>query len=329
MVAKQAAVTSWTSTAARVTRLEAVGNALDADRRLERRRGRGRRARIPGVEQASLDREERGDQQRRRSATAGTSRLRRTEQGVWVTRLVSRRHCALLRIGIDGRRSAARAIPCAWIIAPAGTLGVVVHRTQHHRSANAAQGVRHEAGRARGGRATRAARRRCLALARLPLHAAGHCHGRRRRRFAWPSILAELDAPAVDPRGPISSRSRSAIRPGTTPARQVLDVWVLDTSHCEADAPPRRRPPTCRSSARASRGRTTAGSCSSARTDERSLRRRLAPGTEAPLAQDSCACQRATARATPSRRSASRGSGVSSMRSDTSQRRSAASGSRA
>jgi hypothetical protein len=148
--------------------------------------------------------------------------------GVWVTRLVSRKHCALLRIGVDGRRSAARAIPCAWVIAPAGTLGLVVHRTRiidprsHRKVIGTREGVLAVAG------------RRVLLAGGV-----SHTPGYRftlldtgtgvRHRFGWPSILAGLDAPAVDPRG------RDIAISFADPAyhlsgHQVLDVWVLDTA---------------------------------------------------------------------------------------------------
>jgi hypothetical protein len=148
--------------------------------------------------------------------------------GVWVTRLVSRKHCALLRIGIDGRRSAARAIPCAWIIGSAGTLGLVVHRTRiidprtQQKVFGSKQGVLAVAGRRvllAGGVSNTPGYRFTLLNT---VTAARH-------RFAWPSILAGFDAPAVDPRG------RFIAIPFADPSwhntgRQVLDVWVLDTA---------------------------------------------------------------------------------------------------
>ena len=151
--------------------------------------------------------------------------------GVWVTRVVSRRHCALLRIGVDGRRTAARAIPCSWIIAPAGTLGLVVHRTRIIDP--------------RTGRKVIGTRQGVLAVAGRSVLLAGgvsHTPGYRftllntvtgaRHRFAWPSILAGLDSPGVDPRG------RYIAMAFADPAyqlsgSQVLDVWVLDTATAE------------------------------------------------------------------------------------------------
>jgi hypothetical protein len=148
--------------------------------------------------------------------------------GVWVTRLVSRKHCALRRIGIDGRRSAARAIPCAWIIAPGGALGLVVHRTRiidprtQHKVLATGQGVLAVAG------------RRVLLAG-----GASHTPGYRftlldivtgaRHRFAWPSILAGLEAPAVDPHGRYVALQFGDPSWHNT-GRQILDVWVLDTA---------------------------------------------------------------------------------------------------
>ena len=50
--------------------------------------------------------------------------------GVWVTRVVSRGRCVLQRIGLDGRRTKAREIPCDWIIAAGGSLGLLAGRSR-------------------------------------------------------------------------------------------------------------------------------------------------------------------------------------------------------
>jgi hypothetical protein len=50
-------------------------------------------------------------------------------RGIWVTRVDGDSNCALRRIALAGPTSAPRAIPCNWLIAPAGALGLVVHRT--------------------------------------------------------------------------------------------------------------------------------------------------------------------------------------------------------
>lgn len=147
--------------------------------------------------------------------------------GVWVTRIVRPRHCVLLRIGLDGRRSAARAIPCSWVIAPAANLGLVVHRTRiiDPRTGRKVFGSR--------GGVLAVAGRRVLVGAGIRYRkgfrfnvldtAGGAGHG-----FRWPSILADLDTPQVDPRG------RYIALPFADPSyhltgNQVLDVWVLDT----------------------------------------------------------------------------------------------------
>ena len=183
--------------------------------------------------------------------------------GIWVTRLVSRRHCALLRIGIDGRRSAARAIPCAWIIAPAGTLGLVVHRTQiidprtRRKVFGTKQGVLAVAG------------RRVL-LAGGVSHSPGYRFTLLDTATATPAPIRVAEHPRRTRRaGCRSARAAIIAIPFADPSwhntgRQVLDVWVLDTVTARLTHLP-ARPPTCRSSARASRGRTTAGSSSSAR----------------------------------------------------------------
>ena len=51
-------------------------------------------------------------------------------EGVWATRVASPGHCRLQRVGSDGRGTVSRAIPCRWITAPAGSLGLVVGRTR-------------------------------------------------------------------------------------------------------------------------------------------------------------------------------------------------------
>ena len=120
--------------------------------------------------------------------------------GVWVTRIVRPRHCALMRIGLDGRRSAARAFPCAWVIAPAASLGLVVHRTRiiDPRTGRKVFGSREGVLAVAGRRLLLGAGIRYRAGFRLRvLNTAGGA----RRGFRWPSILADLETPQVDPRG--------------------------------------------------------------------------------------------------------------------------------
>jgi hypothetical protein len=147
--------------------------------------------------------------------------------GVWVTRVVSRKHCALLRIAVGGRQSAARAIPCAWVIAPAASLGLVVRRTRIIDP--------------RTGRKVFGSRQGILAVAGTRvLVGSGTLHWPdyrftltdtvtgARHRFSWPSILENLETPQVDVRG------RYVALPFADPSynltgNQVLDVWILDT----------------------------------------------------------------------------------------------------
>ena len=51
-------------------------------------------------------------------------------RGIWVTRVASKGHCTLRRIGFDGRKTAVRALPCDSVIAPGGSLGLVVQRSR-------------------------------------------------------------------------------------------------------------------------------------------------------------------------------------------------------
>jgi hypothetical protein len=148
--------------------------------------------------------------------------------GVWVTQVVRPKHCVLLRIGLDGRRSARRAIPCTWVIAPGGKLGLVVGRTRIIDP--------------RTGRKVFGSRQGVLAVAgKRVLAGMGTLHwpGYRftlldtvtgkRRSFAWPSTLKALETPQVDAQG------RYVALPFADPSydltgNQVQDVWVLDTA---------------------------------------------------------------------------------------------------
>jgi hypothetical protein len=148
--------------------------------------------------------------------------------GVWVTRIVSRGTCVLSRISLDGRHSAGRAIPCRWIIAPAGTLGLVVRRTRiidprtRRKVFGTRQGVLAVAGaRVLAGPGTTGAPDYRFTLLDTVTGA--------RHRLPWPSVLADLDSPLADPGG------RYVALPFGDPSwhntgRQVLDVWVLDTA---------------------------------------------------------------------------------------------------
>jgi hypothetical protein len=148
-------------------------------------------------------------------------------EAVWVTRVSSPGHCRLQRVGFDRRTTAARAIPCNWITAPAGSLGLVVGRTRvidpltGHTLLAERQGIIAVAG-------------DHALIAGGPAYAPGYrftlmdTSTGSRRQFAWPSIVGEADAPAVDPRGryiALAFADPSWHQSGW----QVLDVWVLDT----------------------------------------------------------------------------------------------------
>ena len=152
--------------------------------------------------------------------------------GVWVTRVTSKAHCVLLRIGLDGRGGAGRAIPCAWVIRPGGSLGLVVRRARVIDPAT--------------GRTVMTSRRGVIAVAGDRLLLAGvNRHDRpgdtlaaklalldsstgTERTVRVPATTGSLEDPALDPRG------RYLALPFGNPSHrlsgsQVLDVWVVDT----------------------------------------------------------------------------------------------------
>jgi hypothetical protein len=148
--------------------------------------------------------------------------------GVWITRIASPGHCRLQRIGFDGRRTAPRAIPCNWVPAPAGSLGLVVRRTRVIDPLS--------------GRKVLAERQGIIGVAGdriLVAGGPGYAPGYRftlvdastgaRRHLAWPSIVGSVSVPAIDPRGryiALEFGNPSWDQTGW----QVLDVWVLDTT---------------------------------------------------------------------------------------------------
>ena len=149
-------------------------------------------------------------------------------QGVWTTRVMSPSHCQLRWIGLGGRASAQRAIPCTSTVSPAGALGLVVNRTRiidprtGRTVLRTGQGVLAVAGRrillAGPGYADAPGYRFTL------MDTATHAE----RRFGWPSAIGGLDEPAVDPRGRYIAIGFGdpAYQQGS---EQVLDVWILDT----------------------------------------------------------------------------------------------------
>ena len=144
-------------------------------------------------------------------------------RAVWVQRSMGRSRCSLRKVGLDGRLiRRPRAFPCTSHSDTAGPLGLVVRRTlvlDPHTS-----------------RTVFKARWGVLAVARRHLVLAGPerqftlvdpADGSE-TRFQWPSTLAGMDAPAVDPRG------RYVALAFADPAwegggEQALDVWLLDT----------------------------------------------------------------------------------------------------
>lgn len=142
---------------------------------------------------------------------------------VWVQSSVDRSHCALRQIGLDGRElRAARAFPCASGSDPSGgSLGLVVQRTRLIDPIT--------------GRTVLKARLGILAVAGEHVVLAGPgtkftlldgaTHAQ--RQLPWPSILAGLDQPAVDPQGRFVALAFAD--PAWNGGQQVLDVWLLDT----------------------------------------------------------------------------------------------------
>lgn len=147
---------------------------------------------------------------------------------VWVQSFVTRSRCTVRQVGIDGRAlRAPRPFPCATAgDPPGGSLGLVVRRTQVVSPLT--------------GRTVLGTRWGILAIAGRKLVLAGPADATRsyftlldartggQRRLAWPSSLGWGLGATVDPRGrlvvldfgdPAWKRS----------AKQVLDLWVLDT----------------------------------------------------------------------------------------------------
>lgn len=153
-------------------------------------------------------------------------------RGVWVTRVQSKAHCALQHIGLDGHSAAARAIPCAWVIRPGGSLGLVVRRARIIDPST--------------GRTVIASQRGVIAVAGARLLLTGpSAHDRpndtlavrlalldsstrAERTLRVPRTTGSLEDPAIDPRG------RYIALPFGNPSyqqsgSQVLDVWLIDT----------------------------------------------------------------------------------------------------
>lgn len=145
-------------------------------------------------------------------------------RAVWITSFVSRSHCALRQVGLDGREiRAPRAFPCrSTSDPPGGSLGLVVRRTLVLDPLT--------------GRTVLKTRWGVLVAAGEHLLLAGpgkrftlmNAATRAQRRLPWPSILTGIDQPAVDPRGRLVALAFAdpAWKGG---GKQALDVWLLDT----------------------------------------------------------------------------------------------------
>jgi hypothetical protein len=165
----------------------------------------------------------------RRAVSLGKARNVWPAEGraVWLQRSVGRSRCTLRKVGLDGRRiRGPRPFPCATRSDGAGPSGVVVGRTRVIDPST--------------GRTMFKGRWGVLAVAKRHLVLAGpdkqftlvdRATGSE-KLLEWPSVLAGMDAPAVDPRG------RYVALAFADPAwngggRQVLDVWLLDTATAE------------------------------------------------------------------------------------------------
>jgi len=148
--------------------------------------------------------------------------------GIWVRQYVSRSHCRLQRIGLDGQVSFQNAIPCNWTFTPGGSLGLVANRSRivDPRTGRTVtltvDGVL-----AAAGRRLLTARPYRTTILGTRLHLLDAATGAQ-RPVRWPSIVNQLDEPAVDPTG-----RWIAIGFGDPSWKfgpeQVLDVWVLDS----------------------------------------------------------------------------------------------------
>jgi hypothetical protein len=151
-----------------------------------------------------------------------------TGRGIWVTRVDADSHCALRRLGLTGGKSVPRAIPCDWLIAPAGTLGLVVHRTSVIDPSTVGEVLTTQQG--------------ILAVAGTSMLLTGpgepfsteygvtlrNTSTGSEQQLRRPGRIGSWGTPAIDPRGryiALEFGDPSWHQSGT----QVLDVWVLDT----------------------------------------------------------------------------------------------------
>lgn len=144
-------------------------------------------------------------------------------RSVWIQSAVES-GCTMRQVGLDGRRiRAARRFPCGTVSDPAGgALGLVVGRTRILDPLTGKPVLKTQWGiwAVVGTKLVLAGPEKQFTLLDTTTGAA--------RRMPWPSILGSRDQPAVDPRGRFVALAFAAPSWGGG-ARQVLDVWLLDT----------------------------------------------------------------------------------------------------
>jgi hypothetical protein len=182
------------------------------------------------VLQSSGDAEVYGVKGRRlRAVSLGAARHVWPAEGsaLWVQRSLGGSRCSLRRMTLDGRLTRGpRAFPCASASDPAGGLGLVVRRT---RVLDPTSG--RTVFRARFGIFAVAGRHVLLRGPNRRFTLVDAVTGAR-KLFDWPSIVAGLDEPAVDPRGRYVALA-FADPAWKSRGQQVLDVWLLDTRTSE------------------------------------------------------------------------------------------------
>jgi hypothetical protein len=152
-------------------------------------------------------------------------------RSVWVKSFARRSKCTLRQLGLDGRvMRAPRAIPCAFTIAPGGSLGLVVSRTRVIDPLTGRTVYRTSSGSFNTPLGIVAVAGKKLVLDDGPgrdLTLLDSVTGTR-RRLPWPSTPGGLDQPAVDPQGRFVALAFA--NPSWTSAEgQLLDLWLLDT----------------------------------------------------------------------------------------------------
>ncbi len=152
-------------------------------------------------------------------------------RSVWLKTGAGGTSCMLREVRLDGTATGARSrTPCASLIQPGGSVGVVAGRTSVVDPATGRVRYRSRWGilAAAGQKLVLAGPGRQLTLVDVTTRA--------ERRLSWPSIVTYTDRPAVDPRG------RYVVLAFANPAwpdergdtaGQVMDAWLLDTRTAE------------------------------------------------------------------------------------------------